>query len=128
MIGTETVSVDAPAGNVTDALKGAKIGLAAVEAPPLVAASAALNSMVTGAFSAEGVNPMPPCRGHFTRVRVTVNAPTCWFTFSLDSEMTRDVFGENTELALRGLRVASTSAWASELARDVCGEDTALAP
>ncbi len=62
MIGTVIVSVDAPAGNVTDALKGAKNGLAAVEGSLLVESSDALKSMVTGSSEQQ---PLPLCGRHF---------------------------------------------------------------
>jgi hypothetical protein len=79
MIGTVTVSVNAPAGNATDSLNGAKNGLAAVVGPPLVDSSDALKSTVTGSSSAAAV--YPPAASTFlaacacARVRVTVNAP-----------------------------------------------------
>jgi hypothetical protein len=51
-IGTVTVSVDAPDGNVTDSLKGAKTGLAAAVGPELVDASDTLQSTFSGSSSA----------------------------------------------------------------------------
>ena len=113
MIGTVIDSVDAPAGNVTDSLKGVKNGLAAIVGSLLVESTDALKSTVTGSSRAAAV--YPPVAGTFAgacscaRDSVTVNELSSWFTDSLDGVMSRNRSVEDTELALRSARLSSNS-------------------
>ncbi len=75
MIGTVTVSVDAPAGNVTDSSKGAKIGLGVAEGPKPVDSSDALKSTISGSPSASAGHLPEGARIRFCRYRVTTKAP-----------------------------------------------------
>src|SRR5262245_35151882 len=124
-IGTVTVSVDAPGGNVTDSWTGAKIGLAASAGPLPGGSSDALRSTVSGTSRvASGWAPVRPLTIPFFRDTVTVKAPSCWVTYALDvlttsCVCTREGGGADALTALSSARLSSGSTWMGLRRRDL---------